>query len=213
MAQAAYIVFTIDDAHTIPSGPERTASSLLACCPGNLAPRKVPPGEDPARLRLAAGKSGITAGAGSLDGGLAMSTSSPGAECTLYHAGHRVHLIQVISASLPRDPRGARIVSIAGGIITVDLDGEERRFRNHATRRLRALVEELGLDVVVDQPRALLKVPLPDLKCFSIADAGKPWHRCRFDQLTQFDSEALAKRSMTHGGFTVPGRLLTARRG
>jgi len=37
---------------TIASGPERTASSLLACCPGNLAPRKVPPGEDPARLRL-----------------------------------------------------------------------------------------------------------------------------------------------------------------
>jgi hypothetical protein len=143
-----------------------------------------------------------------------MSTSSPGIECALYHPGHRVHWIQVIGASLPRDPRGGRIVSIAGGIITVDLDGEERRFRNHTTRRLRALVEELGLDVVVDQPRALLKVPLPDrgsLKCFSIADAGKPWHRCRFDQLTQFDPEALAKRSITHGGFSVPGQLLLER--
>jgi hypothetical protein len=140
-----------------------------------------------------------------------MSTSSPGVECTLYHAGHRVHWIQVIGASLLRDPRGGRIVAIARGIITVDLDGEARCYRNHATRELRALVKELGAEVVVDQPRSLLKVPLPDrgtLKCFSIVEVGKPWHRCRFDQLTQFDSEALFKRSITYGGFSVPGQLL-----
>jgi hypothetical protein len=140
-----------------------------------------------------------------------MSTSIPGIECTLYHPGHRVHWIQVIGASLPRNPRGGRIVSIAGGIITVDLDGEARRYRNHATRQLRALVEELGLEAVVVEPRALLKVPLPDrgtLKCFSIVGVGKPWHRCRFDQPTQFDPEALVKRSITHGGFSVPGPLL-----
>ena len=44
---------------TMSAGPEWTASSLPACCPGNLAPRKVPPGEDPVLLRLAVGKSGI----------------------------------------------------------------------------------------------------------------------------------------------------------
>ena len=140
-----------------------------------------------------------------------MSTSGPGVECTLYHAGHRVHWIQVTGASLPRDPRGGRIVSIAGGIITVDINGEARCYRNHATRQLRAMVKELGTEVVVDAPRALLKVPVPDegaLKCFSIVAVGKPWHRCRFDQLTQFDPEALAKRSITHGGFSVPGQLL-----
>lgn len=145
-----------------------------------------------------------------------MSTSSPGVECTLYHAGHRVHWIQVVGASLPRDPRGGRIVAIAGGIITVDLGGETRRYRNHATRQLRALVTELGTEVVVDQPRSLLKVPRPDegsLKCFSIVEVGKPWHRCRFDQLTQFDPEALVKRSITHGGFSVPGQLLLEHRG
>jgi hypothetical protein len=34
---------------TLDAGPERAARSLPASCPGNLAPRKVPPGEDLAR--------------------------------------------------------------------------------------------------------------------------------------------------------------------
>lgn len=139
-----------------------------------------------------------------------MSDARTGNKCTMYQAGHQVHWIQVIGSSLPRNPRQGRIVSIRRGVITVDVDGQERTYTNHATRDLRAFVEKLGSFVVVDEPRSLLKVPLADgsLKCFSIADAGKPLHRCRFDQLPKFDLEALAKRTATHGGFDVPAQLL-----
>jgi hypothetical protein len=140
-----------------------------------------------------------------------MSDGRIGIECTMYQPGHQVHWMQVISASLPRHPRRARIVSITGALITIDVDRQERRFRNHATRELRSFVDELGPYVVLDEPRILLEVLLSDhesQKCFSIVGAGKPLHRCRFDQLTQFDPDSLARRSITDGGFSVPAQLV-----
>jgi len=139
-----------------------------------------------------------------------MSKSRTGSKCTMYHPGHQVHWIQVIGSSLPNNPRPGRIVSIRRGVVTVDIDGQERNFKSHAARDLRAFVEKVGSLVIVDEPRSLLKLPLADrsLKCFSIADASKTLHRCRFDQLAKFDLEALAKRTATHGGFDVPAQLL-----
>ena len=105
-----------------------------------------------------------------------MPAGTTGIECTLYQPGHQVHWIQVTSSSLPRNPQRGRVVSIKGRLITGMVNRQERHFRNHAPSELRSVVEELGPDVVVDEPRSLLKVPLPDdesLKCFSIVDASK----------------------------------------
>jgi hypothetical protein len=130
--------------------------------------------------------------------------------CTLYVPGHTVHFIQAIhSAGEPRRPRSGHIVEIGSGVVTVDLGGELRRFRNHETARIRDLVRERGPEVNVDEGWSILRVPKSDgAYCFSIASADEPRRRCLTDEQTRFDVEGIRQRLISHGGFVVPGRVV-----
>jgi len=129
--------------------------------------------------------------------------------CTLYFAGHSVHWVQGLgSANRPRQPQQGRIIEVARGVITVQVGSVERAYRNHQTRRLRAAIRRDGADAVVDEGWSILRVG--DRRYgFSIADASKPWQRCRYDEPRVFDLDSMIDRILSHGGVTIPASLLT----
>jgi hypothetical protein len=128
---------------TLDSGPERAARSLPASCPGNLAPRKVPPGEDQAWAdRLGQVRDRRRLGVPGPPEGLHKQILHPGNEAVqLYHSGHTVHWIQALhTANKPEvavRTRWGVIQSINGEVVEVRFDdGDVVRYRNHDSTML-----------------------------------------------------------------------------
>jgi hypothetical protein len=139
-----------------------------------------------------------------------MSPARAPEQCTLYVPGHMVHVIQVFhSRSEPRTPRSGSIVSVGSGVVIVDLGGEQRRYRNHETQRIRDVVRDHRPEVNVDEGWSILRLPHPGgTYCFSIASADEPLLPCRTDEQTRFDVEGIRERLISHGGFLIPGKVV-----
>jgi len=128
--------------------------------------------------------------------------------CTSYFAGHNVHWIQALhTANRPevsaQSWRG-QIVTVDGEVLTVrKSDGSLTRFRNHDPARLVAVVERTGVDVLINDQYAILRV---GSFCFSVkADSGEPLGPCPTDQLPPNPTaEQIVARIRTHGGFSGP---------
>jgi hypothetical protein len=128
--------------------------------------------------------------------------------CTSYFAGHNVHWIQALhTANRPevsaQSWRG-QIVTVDGEVLTVrKSDGSLTRFRNHDPARLVAVVERTGVDVLINDQYAILRV---GSFCFSVkADSGEPLGPCPTDQLPpNLTAEQIVARIRTHGGLSGP---------
>jgi hypothetical protein len=128
--------------------------------------------------------------------------------CTSYKAGHNVHWIQALhTANRPevsaQSWRG-QIVIVDGEVLTVRKpDGRLTRFRNHDPARLIAVVERIGVDVLINDQYAILRV---GSFCFSVkADGGEPLGPCPTDQPPpNMTAEQMVARVRTHGGFSAP---------
>jgi hypothetical protein len=196
---------------TLDVGPERAACSLPACCPGNLAPRKVPPGEDLARadrlgqVRDLPGK--LPRGPTDLRSGFMDRSAIPAPKrCSYFSPGHTVHWIQALHvANKPEVEARTRcgvIQSISGDVVEVHFDdGDVVRYRNHETGRLSIVTSGSG-PVSVNDQYSLLRA---GGSCFSVArDAGRPLQPCATDDVAGTDPAALAEGLHTHGGFSTP---------
>ena len=128
--------------------------------------------------------------------------------CTSYFAGHNVHWIQALhTANKPevsaQSWRG-QIVTVDGEVLTVRKPGDNlTRFRNHDPARLVAVVERTGVDVLINDQYAILRV---GSFCFSVkADSGEPLGPCPIDQPPpNLTTEQIVARVRTHGGFSGP---------
>ncbi len=125
--------------------------------------------------------------------------------CELYQAGHTVHHIQA-NRSAGEPHRQGSLTEVRDDVITVDFGNEIRRYRNHDPDRLVDIVG-IGGSVGVCERYVILRGN--GGYCFSILDADKPWVPCDYEPLTSFTPEALARRMETHGGFLVPGAVLS----
>jgi hypothetical protein len=129
----------------------------------------------------------------------------PWRNCQFYRAGHTVHHIQAIR-SIPEAHRNGRLVAVDENRITIDFGDEAADYRNHDTERLVDMVG-IGGNVRICERFVILR-GMGDY-CFSIAGADEPWTPCDTTPITSMSPEALAERLKTHGGFLVPGHLVT----
>lgn len=128
--------------------------------------------------------------------------------CTSYAPGHTVHWIQALhTANKPEVARRTRrgtLVAVAGDELTIRFaaDEEPERFRNHDPEQLLAVARRLPATVLLNDQYCILRV---DVYCFSVRSAARgPLGRCPVDDLVDDSPEALAERTLTHGGFSVP---------
>ena len=128
--------------------------------------------------------------------------------CTAYFAGHNVHWIQALHTANKSDVSAqswrGQILTVDGEVLTVRKQGDNlTRFRNHDPARLVAVVERTGVDVLINDQYAILRV---GSFCFSVkADSGKPLGPCPTDQLSpNLTAEQIVARVRTHGGFSGP---------
>jgi len=124
--------------------------------------------------------------------------------CELYRPGHSVHWIQGLHSTGRPDRRGW-LDGIEDNIITIDFGDEVRRYRNHEVERLIEIVRIQG-PVRVCASYSILRGG--GGYCFSIVDVDEPWIACDHRPLRSVTPEALAERMKSHGGFTVPGRVV-----
>jgi hypothetical protein len=99
------------------------------------------------------------------------------------------------------------VVAIEGTTVTIDVDGEVRVYRNHATLRLAQLTFTLGPRVIIDEGWAILKLyQQSEELLFSIASADKEWTPCRAAGLSELDLCPLGEVRIVDGG--ADGRLI-----
>lgn len=128
--------------------------------------------------------------------------------CTSYAPGHTVHWIQALhTANKPEVARRTRqgtLIAVDGDELTIRFagDAELERFRNHDPKRLLAAARRLPVTVSLNDRYCILRV---GPYCFSVLKAARgPLGRCPVDDLVDDGPEALAERTLTHGGFSVP---------
>ena len=126
-------------------------------------------------------------------------------ECGLYIPGHTVHYIQARLSWEDQDQDVAGVIeSIDGQLIRVRVGGEVREYRNHDLARLTELSAETR-DVKIG-PHGVLKC---QNHYVCIAPADEPWIACRSAASLTTDSDSLAARLLSDGGFMVPGTSAT----
>ncbi|HEY8717123.1 hypothetical protein [Pengzhenrongella sp.] len=130
--------------------------------------------------------------------------------CTAYIAGHNVHWIQALHTSDKSEVSAqswrGQLVTVDGEVLTVRKPEDHLiRFRNHDPARLVAVLERTGVDVLINDQYAILRV---GSFCFSIkADSGEPLGPCPIDQLPpNLTAEQIVARVRTHGGFSLDPR-------
>jgi len=132
--------------------------------------------------------------------------------CELYFAGHTVHWIQALRSAAQPHVTGT-LLAVEDHVITVDLAGEEHQWRNHDPERL---LESIGVggEVRVCADWFILTYRPPGSMAFtydslSIYPIHKPWTPCAYTPFEATSFEDLAERARTHGGFSIPGRVVT----
>jgi hypothetical protein len=128
--------------------------------------------------------------------------------CTSYEAGHTVHWIQALhTANKPEVARRTRrgtLVAVDGDVLMIRfaVDAEPEGFRNHEPQRLLTIARRLPTAVSLNDRYCILLV---DTYCFSVRPAARgPLGQCPVDDPVDSSPEALAERTRTHGGFSVP---------
>jgi hypothetical protein len=120
-------------------------------------------------------------------------------QCESYLPGHTVHWIQANrSAGQPHET--GTLIGVEGNVITVEVDGTTKTYRNHEVERLVEIVG-LGGEVRICESYSILQGG--GNYCFSIVDASKPWRECGDEPLTDTSAEGLVDRLTSHGGFVV----------
>jgi hypothetical protein len=127
-------------------------------------------------------------------------------KCTLYKAGHQVHLIQA-KLSWEGDPlkhRNGTVVSVQdNGWITVEVDEEQVRVWNHEPARARHRIEAAGGLVVLQEQHVLATPSENGNAFFSISDTPTA---CVPPSGEADNSPAgLVEQLMSRGGFIVSG--------
>ncbi len=127
--------------------------------------------------------------------------------CTSYAPGHSVHFIQALHAAnkpeVARRTRRGTLTAVDGDVLTIRIAGADvpERFRNHDPARLLAIAGVLPTEISHNAGYGLLKV---GSYCFSVRRAGEgPLDPCPVDELADFSAEALADRTLSHGGFGI----------
>ena len=114
------------------------------------------------------------------DGGSSVAPSAPGqqttpASCDSYLPGHLMHYTHQ-GRALRSSGTPARYVAVDGSRVTVELDGEDLRWRHHDPERLeRLLCLVLGGTVVYREHHALRVGPY----WFNCAPGDDSWSPCR----------------------------------
>ena len=131
-------------------------------------------------------------------------------ECDLFLPGHCVHWIQSKKAS-EATPRYGTLTGVADGVVTVRYLDKVGRYRNHDAASILEVAQP-GTTVRVFEGHGLLGVDVDHYRyrCFCIVDAERPWTPCSYEPMAATSPEALAERLTLRGGFSVPGRLVTA---
>lgn len=133
--------------------------------------------------------------------------------CTSYLAGHQVHWIQALNTAnrpqIAARTKHGLLLAVDGERLRVVLGTRTRVLANHDPDRLRALAGELPCAVSYNEQFAILRI---GAHCFSVQSAARgALGPCPVDELTCTDAESLAQRTVTHGGFTVPGHAIRTR--
>lgn len=100
--------------------------------------------------------------------------------CRLYKPGYTVHFIQAKPSREDEEspPISGTVVGFDGGSVIVELQVGVRRYRNHDTGRLAAMIDRFGPTLLVQERWRIMR--LEDCGyCFSIALPVDEWHPCR----------------------------------
>lgn len=124
--------------------------------------------------------------------------------CNVYSPGHSAHWIPAIRSDSAHHDVGI-LSEINEELFIVDFGTEYRTYRNHETERLVEIVG-VGNGVRICERYRLARSRSGLL--FSIALSSDPWGACDDSPLTSATPQALADRLNSHGGFSVPGRLV-----
>lgn len=98
--------------------------------------------------------------------------------CRLYQPGHRVHNIQIRVTYERTRARPVTITGIDGNVITLDVNGRIRRFRNHEPTAIATAVERYG--AAAQLRRSLLCVPAGNVEyAFNLKPGAGTLMECR----------------------------------
>lgn len=142
-------------------------------------------------------------GVGYLDIGDASDISFPSSSssCQYFWVGHCPHWIQN-NRSAEEPHRTGTLTDVTGFAISVDFGDETKYYNNHEPQEV---IEAVGIGGTVRVCEDFSIVRSLDGRCYSIADAERPWRECDFTPLMATSFDDLAERLRTHGGYSIPG--------